>query len=48
MSSTTNTKQATPTPDLTPEQAEHLKILDRQRKRAARYLLKRRQAKSGQ
>jgi hypothetical protein len=47
----TNTKTAnkkSATPDITPAMLAHLELLTRQRKNAARALLKRRRRKSGQ
>ena len=42
------TTQHTTTTDLDPATLTHLKVLERQRKRASRVLLKRRRQKSGQ
>jgi hypothetical protein len=41
-------KKQTTTPDLDPAAAQYQKLLERQRKRAARVLLKRRRQKSHQ
>ena len=44
----TTTTQTVATSDLDPATLAHLQILDRQRQRAARVLLKRRRQKAGQ